>query len=483
MMFNRMVIVLGLVFALTVPVQVPAQTATNDGTTLKQIIIFGRHSIRSSTVDLALLQPFAVDVYPPLFKVATGCLTANGVTAENLLGTYYSQYLSYEGLLTGNPRTDALASYFRSNSIERSWMTANAFGTGLIPSFPPPVHSFSVYPQAPDPVFDPIAAGVAKVDPNLAATQVQEIFNSGEALASAYSGDFSLIRSVLFDYPLGTQPPPPTPRYCPSGQTQTFCIDPTAISIPLTANTQNIKTGSVINVGALADTDGANDPFIMQYADGFPMDQVAWGRLPTSEQNCTASEPNCKPDLLSQTTRIVDAVFSIEVRTPYLSQVQSSNAASHILRTMQQAVTGSKVPGAFGDAGSRIVVVISSDTYVAGLAGLLNMHWQLPGYQPDYCTPGGALVFELRQSNRGYLVRVFYTAQSFDQLRYLRPLTLNDPPKTIQLLVPGGSTSATDLDVNFAVFQKLMNNAIGRQYVENPRKEVPPEPLSGVTCQ
>jgi len=470
MMFNRMVIVLGLVFALTVPVQVPAQTGpNNDGTTLKQIIIFGRHSIRSSSVDLALLQPFAVDVYPP-FEVATGCLTPNGVKAETLLGAYYSQYLSYEGLLTGNDRTDALHSYFRSNSIERSWMTANALGTGLIPSFPPPVHSFSVNPQVPDPVFDPIAAGVAKVDPNLAAAQVQEIFNSGEALASAYSGEFSLIRSVLFDYPLGTLPPPPTPQYCPSSQTQTPCIDPTAIPIPLTANTQNIMTGNVINAGGLSDTDGASDPFVMQYADGFAPNDVAWGRLPTLE-------------LLSQTTRIIDTKFSIQVRTPCLSQVQSSNAASHILRTMQQAVTGSKVPGAFGGVGSRIVAAISSDTYVAGLAGLLNMHWQLPGYQPDFCAPGGALVFELRQSKRGYLVRVFYTAQTFDQLRNLTPLTLNEPPATIQLLVPGGSSSATDLDVDFGVFQKLMSNAIGRQYVENPSQEVPPGVLTGVTCQ
>ena len=470
MMFNRMVIVLGLVFALTVPVQVPAQTGpNNDGTTLKQIIIFGRHSIRSSSVDLALLQPFAVDVYPP-FEVATGCLTPNGVKAETLLGAYYSQYLSYEGLLTGNDRTDALHSYFRSNSIERSWMAANAFGTGLIPSFPPPVHSFSVNPQVPDPVFDPIAAGVAKVDPNLAAAQVQGIFNSGEALASAYSGEFSLIRSVLFDYPLGTLPPPPTPQYCPSSQTQTPCIDPTAIPIPLTANTQNIMTGNVINAGGLSDTDGASDPFVMQYADGFAPNDVAWGRLPTLE-------------LLSQTTRIIDTKFSIQVRTPCLSQVQSSNAASHILRTMQQAVTGSKVPGAFGGVGSRIVAAISSDTYVAGLAGLLNMHWQLPGYQPDFCAPGGALVFELRQSKRGYLVRVFYTAQTFDQLRNLTPLTLNEPPATIQLLVPGGSSSATDLDVDFGVFQKLMSNAIGRQYVENPSQEVPPGVLTGVTCQ
>ena len=122
--------------------------------------------------------------------------------------------------------------------------------------------------------------------------------------------------------------------------------------------------------------------------------------------------------------------------------------------------------------------------YVAGLAGLLNVHWQLPGYQPDFCAPGGALVFELRQSNRSkqYLVRVFYTAQTFDQLRSLTPLTLKNPPATMQLMVPGGSNSATNLDVNFGVFQKLMKNAIGQQYVENPWKEDPPGVLTGVSC-
>ncbi|MHC1727677.1 MAG: histidine-type phosphatase [Syntrophobacteraceae bacterium] len=472
MTFNRMVIVLGLVLVLIVPVQVPAQRIKdNDGTILKQIIIFGRHSIRSSAVDLAVLQPFAVDVYPP-FEVATGCLTPNGRSAEKLLGTYFRSYLLHEGLLTGDDHTDAAHLYFRSNSIERSWATAHAFGTGLIPKLTVPVHSFPVNPQKPDPVFDPIAAGVAKVNPNLAATQVREIFNSGKALAAAYSGEFSLIRSVLFDYPLGTLPPPPTPQYCPQSS-ETACIDPTALPIPLTANTQNIKTGEVINVGGLSYTGGAADPFVMQYADGKAPDDVAWGRLPTLE-------------LLSQVTRLADVGFSIAMRTPYLSRVQSSNAASHILRTMQQTVTGSEVPGAFGGVRSRIVAAISSDTYVAGLAGLLNLHWQLPGYQPDFCAPGGALVFETRQipgRARQFIVRVYYTAQTFEQLRHLSPLTKQHPPATIQLLVPGGSKSATNLDVDFNVFQKLMSKAIGRQYVEDPSQEVPPGVLTGVTCQ
>jgi 4-phytase/acid phosphatase len=220
-------------------------------------------------------------------------------------------------------------------------------------------------------------------------------------------------------------------------------------------------------MGGLQSVLSAADPFVMQLADGL---EVGWGQL--------------TPDQVSQLTRLVSLQFDIEMLSPYLNRVQSSNAASHVLRTMQQAILHRRVPGAFGNAKSRMVVVISSDAYVAGLAGLFNAHWQLPGYQPDFCAPGGALVFELRQYNRSkqYLVRVFYTAQTFDQLRSLTPLTLQNPPATMQLLIPGGSRSATNLDVQFGVFQKLLRNAIGYGYVEKPWKEDPPGVLTGVSC-
>jgi 4-phytase/acid phosphatase len=173
-LFKRMVIVLGLVLTLTVPAPGPvlAQTITNanDGTTLKQIIIFGRHSIRSSTTAPTTLSTMAVDPWPP-FEVQPGCLTPNGRQAEVLLGTYYRNYLLYEGLLTGYDQKDAVRSYFRSNSIERSYETAAAFQSALIPNSTASVHSYHI--NQPDPVFDPILAKVAtKVDANLAATQV-----------------------------------------------------------------------------------------------------------------------------------------------------------------------------------------------------------------------------------------------------------------------------------------------------------------------
>ena len=467
MMFKRMVIVLGLVLTLTVPFHSPvlAQTIANpnDGTTLRQIIVFGRHSIRSSVTCPAKLEQYAVQLYPD-FGVSTGCLTPNGSAAETLLGAYYRQYLLQEGLLTGNDSLDAARSYFRSNTIERSWMTATAFGTGLIPNLTVPVHSYPIsYPVSqPDPVFDPILANVAKVAPNIAAAQVQEIFYSGAALESVYSDEYSLLYSVLF----GTQSPPPTG--CPS---QNGCIDPTAQAITLTPTTPTttipLYTGNIINIGGLQTTINAADPFVMQLADGL---EVGWGQL--------------TPDQVSQLTRLVNLQFDIEMRSPYLAKVQSSNAASHVLRTMQQTVFHRKVPGAFGNAKSRMVVIISSDAYVAGLAGFLNAHWQLPGYQPDFCAPGGTLVFELRQYNRSkqYLVRVFYTAQTWDQLRGLTPLTLQNPPATIQLFIPGGSRSATNPDVKFSVFQKLLSSEIGYGYVEKPWKEDPPGVLTGVSC-
>ncbi len=428
----------------------------DDGTVLKQIIIFGRHGVRSPTVSPADYARLSPRPYPD-FGVPPGYLTAHGWQAESLLGAYYREYLLHERLLTGNVRWDASHSYFRANSIQRSNVTAAALGAGLFEGMAVRVHSYPL--GRPDPAFDPISAQVATVDAARAAEEVRQVYNSGAALASAYSGEFSLIRSVLFDYQMGVEPPPATPA---------GVVDTTALPIPLEAVKTGLATGNVVDVGAVLATIVAADPFVMEYAAGLPLSDVGWGHLPL--------------DRLSQHTRLITLAFNLTFTTPYLNQVQSSNAASHVLRSMEQAVVQDGIPGAFGGPESRVNVIISSDAYVIGLAGLLGLHWQLPGYQPDFCPPGGALVFELRQSRASgdYLVRAFYTAQTWDQLRSLTPLTLEAPPATVQLLIPGGREPGAGLDVKFERFQRLLKKAIGSQFVEDPAKEVPPGVLAGV---
>jgi hypothetical protein len=127
------------------------------------------------------------------FNALIEYLTPRGRRAEVLLGTYYRQYLLYEGLLTGNDRTDAVRSYFRSNSIERSYETAAVFQGALIPSSTESVHSFPF--GWPEPVFDPILAHVAQVAPVRAVTEAQALFNNGAALASAYRRRYSYGRA------------------------------------------------------------------------------------------------------------------------------------------------------------------------------------------------------------------------------------------------------------------------------------------------
>ncbi len=462
------VILLGLLLVLFFAVPVPAQIIkVNDDTTLKQIIIFGRHSIRSGTSDPSSLNRYSADPYPEFTGVPTGYLTPRGQQAASLLGSYFREYLLHEGLLTGSTQTDLDHSYFRANSIQRSNMTAAKFGEGLIPGATIPVHSYQItlstppYYQ-PDPIFDPIAAGVVTTaDPDRALAEVQGIYGDGAAMASAYSGELSLVSNVL--YPPGTHPlyPPGTP---PSPAPQ-GAVDPTnqlLYPITFTAIKPIQNTGGSVATGGLNVLNSATDPFVMQYADGFAQDDVGWGRL--------------TPDALSQQTRLTVLQIQIAMRTPYMNRLQSSNAASHVLRSMTHAASGINLPGAFGNAKTKVNVIVSSDYYVAGLAGLLGVHWLLPGYQPDYCAPGGALIFELRQNKRSkeHLVRVFYTAQTFDQLRTLKPLTLEVPPATMQLAVPGGSNSPTDLDVKFTTFKKLLMEAIDQKYVQPYSKEVPP---------
>jgi 4-phytase/acid phosphatase len=444
------------------PVLAQTTNAADDGTVLKQIIIFGRHSIRSATSDTNTLNQFSANPSPGFTGVPVGYLTPNGRKAAGLMGSYFHDYLLHEGVLTGDTNTDLARSYFRANTIERSYITAAKFGAKLIPGANIPVHTFAA--GTPDLVIDPLLAGVATVDPARALAEIQGVFGSGTNLSSAYSSELSLISKVL--YPPGTQPL--YPGTSPTNNAPPGSFDPTTVPILLTTNapqystnsTNYYITGEVIDMGGLDSTMDATDPFVMQYAVGFPTNEVGWGRLTL--------------DTLSQQTRLVTLQFDICMRQPYLARVQSSSAASHILRSMLQITGGVPLGGALGTPESQVLVIISSDAYLAGLAGLLHMHWLLPGYQPDFCPPGGALVFELRQvtATGQYLVRVFYTAQTFDQLRNLTTLTLGAPPATQQLLVPGGS-STTNLDVDFTTFTNLMNAAIGMEYVQSTNEIQP----------
>ena len=403
-----------------------------DDTQLKQVIVFGRHSVRSPVAPNSYLNSYSVRPFP-VFTVAPGILTDNGAKLETILGGYYRLWLTKEALLTGNDSADAPFVYFRANVLQRTRATAQAFAAGMLPAAAVNVNS---YQQGSDPLFDPVGAGVALLDQRKAIAAVKgRLGGNPQSLTSAYASELAFARSVLFGYPASQTPVPATPA---------GTVDVTTIPIDVTAG----APGMPVNLGGLITVVNTIDPFVMEYAEGLPASDVGWGQL-------TAGG-------VSQTSRFLTLAFDLEDRTPYLAGVQSSNLASHVLRSMVQAATGNAMTGALGNPSSKVVMLVASDVNVTGLAGLFHLDWMLPGYQANYCAPGGALVFELRQSQSTgeFIVRASYIAQTLDQLRNRTALTLNTPPAKAPIFIPGCSVRNTTFDCPFQNFVAIAKQEI-----------------------
>ncbi len=420
---------------------VPAQTI--DDTQLKQVILFGRHGVRTPILPNIALFSFSARPFPD-FPDAAGApipgiavLTPNGATDETILGGYFRLWLTKEGLLTSNDSAEANFVYFRANDTPLITQTAQAFADGMLPAATVIVNSYSA--PASDPLFNPVDAGVALLDYQMAVAAVNgRLGGNPQSLASAYAPELALTRSVLFNYPASQTPLPAAP----AGR-----IDVTDFtSSPITATAGS--TSVPVNLGGLATVIAAIDPFVMEYADGLPGLEVGWGQL-------TAGG-------VDQITRLYNLVLDLEFRTPYLAQVQSSNVASHVVRSMVQAATGNPMTGALGNPSTKVIALIASNTNITGLAGLLHLDWILPGYPPDTCAPSGVLMFELRQSQSTgeFIVRVSYVSQTMDQLRNQTVLTLDTPPASAPVFIPGCSIDNASFDCPLGRFVRIGNQAI-----------------------
>lgn len=409
-----------------------------DNTILKQVIIFGHHAVRTPVATAAVMNSFSALPFPTFAAPGQAMITPNGKTNETLLGNYFRQWLTQEKLLTGNDTADAAFVYVRANNAPLIVDTAQAFAAGFLPAAPLAVNTV----PAPDPLFDPIDAGVAKLDTKMAVAAVNgRLGGNPQWLATAYSAEFALARAVLFNYPAGTTPAPATP----AGK-----IDITAIPITMTEG----NSTEPVNPGGLASYYMAIDPFLMEYADGMPASDVGWGHLDANG--------------ISQIFRVYDTLLDLEFRTPYLARVQSSNLGSHIVRTLVQAATGNAMSGALGTPLDKVVVVTAANTSLAGLTGLFELDWLVGGYQRDVASLGGALVFELRQSQQTgeFFVRAVYIAQTMDQLRNRTPLTLASPPANVPVFIPGCSIDNATFDCPLAAFVRVTQHQIDSSSVD-----------------
>ena len=410
-----------------------------DNTVLKQVIIFGRHAARTPVATPSQLSSFSTLPFPAFSVSGQAVITPNGATNETILGGYFRLWLTQEGLLTGNDAADAASVYVRANNAPLIVDTAQAFVAGLLPAAPPPVNTV----PAPDPLFDPIDAGVAKLDINMAIASVNgRIGGNPQLLSSAYAAEFAMARSVLFNYPVGTSPAPATP----AGK-----IDITTIPITMTAG----NSTAPVNPGGLSSFYMAIDPFMMEYADGMPPSDVGWGNLDAAG--------------ISQMFRVYDALLDLEFRTPYLAGVQSSNLASHIIRSILQAATGSAMTGTVGTPSDKIVVLTAANTNLAGLAGLFQLDWLVDGY-PARCGLSrrrpGVRTAPIPEDRRIHRPRLPMSPRRWTSFATALSLTLATPPANVPVFIPGCSVDNTTFDCSLRSFLRVTQHAINARNAE-----------------
>jgi 4-phytase/acid phosphatase len=399
---------IGALFALlcaTASLNSPAQAATAatqtgyPGEQLKLVVILARHGVRSPTWEQERLNSYSALPWPK-WDVPPGNLTARGYKLVQQFGSFDRTMFAQEGLLSAKGCADASKTYIWADTDQRTIASGKAFADGLFPSCPPEV--FGLKQGENDPLFHPVTKGTKTAD---SAASSPGVFTRANLQSDSSRYDLlSEMQNVLRGC---DRKAPCTPAHPPQ--------------LPLLAASAPYAAGN--EEGTLALASSFSEDFLLEYADGMPMDQVGWGKV--DEQQ------------LRRFLALHSDYFDQVHRTPALARAEASNLLAHVTNTLEQEVDKKPVTDAVGPLGAKLVVLSGHDTNLAGIAALLGVHWSLDGRNDD-TPPGTELAFELwKKSDGRYLVRVSVAMQTLRQLREMPELTIEAPPAREKLLVSG----------------------------------------------
>ncbi len=322
---------------------------------LRFTLILSRHGVRPP-----LTPATAYSAQPwPEWEVPLGHLTPHGAEALRQMGTYLRQDLADRGLFSASGCPVQTAIYLYSDTDERNISSSRATFRAFAPGCGPfPIHT--VDPRIPDPLFrttglfPPPADGTYARRAALRA-EPQTVF-SPESHAQL----------KLLSHILAPEPAHPAEKsiFGPSDKPPVDSTDIIAASRPRSIASEIVED------------------LLLEYLDDKPLAQVGWGRVDEST--------------LRKLLPIRIATFNLEKRTPFFARMASSNMLDHILQTLDQAASKVVIPGALGSPDTRLVYISGHDNDLAGIGGLLGLHWTADG-NTDGTPPDSQIAFELWQ--------------------------------------------------------------------------------------
>ncbi|WP_208721867.1 bifunctional glucose-1-phosphatase/inositol phosphatase [Pantoea deleyi] len=405
--------------ALSVLAALPVGTvalAADSDMQLQQVLMLSRHNLRAPLADNGSVLEQSTKKSWPQWDVPGGQLTTKGGVLEVYMGNYTRQWLAQQGLVKNGSCPDSNNVFVYANSLQRTVATAQFFVNGAFPGCDVAVtHQDEMGTM--DPIFNPVI------------TDGSEAFNKKALAAMAAANEklslkpaFQRLEKIV-DY-----------------KASPACNNKKQCDLSSGQNTFSAENGKEPNVsGPLKVGNSLMDAFTLQYYEGFPLDQVAWGQIKTPEQ---------WKELSAIKNGYQDALFtspdvSREVAAPLVDYIRS------------QLVDQDKANA------PKVTLMVGHDSNIASLLSALQVKpYDLPDTYEK--TPiGGQVVFERWHDakNDKDLLKVEYVYQSADQLRNADVLSLKNPPKRVTLQLAGCETDANGY-CSWDQFSQVLNSAL-----------------------
>lgn len=362
----------------------------------ERAVVLIRYGVRSPIESNEELDRHVATPWP-VWPVPPGYLTPRGAELMRLMGGYYRALQGGRGLTQTDdcPPAGTVAAW--ADTDQRTRESGAALLLGMYPRCANLAPRRQADLTKPDPLFHPLPTPSCPMDAaSDRAAVLDRIGGNFNSVLREYRPQLSLMQATL----------------CPPGS----AVAGRSCGLPSEAPSVQAKPdGRVAITGPIAMGSAAAENFLMQSAEGLPAGQVAWGRLKDDAR-------------LRDLLKIHRLEVDLSEKTLPIARQRGSNLLKQMVTTLQN---GHDFPGAPNIAEPvRLAILIGHHTNIANIERLLNLGWEIPGFQPNEASPGGALVFELfREASTGQrYVRLAYYAQTLEQMRQATVLNLAEPP-------------------------------------------------------
>lgn len=387
-----------------------ASTQSSDvpaGYTLEKVVMLSRHGIRAPLVGYGSVLAESTPHTWPQWQTEGGHLTPKGAELEKIFSTWLGGWFDARGLVAkGACPTDQVLVY--TNSLPRTIDSGKSFVQGAFPGCELTVHHLEEVGKM-DNTFNPItrsatddafvARAMASVDATLGA-------GGFAGLNQQLKGGYDALEAVL-DY-----------------DNSLMCKEKQQCDFAAQDNTLAFEQGKEPKTsGALRNGTSAADNFILQYYEGFPEKDIAWGRLQSPEQ-------------WQQIQNIKNTYNDVLFGTPVMAKEAATPLLTFIANALQDRGYEHPLGKAAQDA--KVVMLVGHDSNFGSLFPLLQVApYTLPG-QYEHTPISGKVAFEQWRDRDGKgWMKIEYLYQTGEQLRHATPLDSKNPPQRITLNIAG----------------------------------------------